>query len=517
MELNGLDRGGYTMGVRKEKKVKVRISFEPTGNFWIDNGKIQVKCLLGLEDGQEIEFQETLDKLVNEHLVKPTGNKGEFYNLRTGQLESYEKINWVYPANVFVKITPQAKTGAGKTQEYTYTVDGKEKKVPQWEHPPVYRIEIKLTKKKGSCIFCGDNAAFVDLKQYLYPFLVEPGKFSNFYPSLKTAYQSCPVCALAGVAAFLGTLYRRQGDNLNMFLFHSDDLGFLSRFLDTIRPIIASEELESRATNFSTDFFGEGLHETMLGFLFYVFSKLYEQETSAQVEEVFSLLLGQEKDVRANLTLVGISGQTKKGFNMTGFTEFSKLEPLYRLYRSWRVGGVDPSVIKQFMTKEGKSWNSIWRELVARGITDFSEIAQPIEDFIYNVRAKEDNPYPIKDLSQFLGVYHKEVLKMDEDTIKLLTGFGHSLGNKCREENEMGLLYSLRNAKNIDDYLKTLNDIQFRLEITVPEALTRVEKGERIAGQSWQRIKTLLSIYAMNSFLWRGSGSEKSEKKEESK
>ncbi|MGC8893237.1 MAG: hypothetical protein ACP5QG_00130 [candidate division WOR-3 bacterium] len=494
--------------------MRIKISLEPTGNFWIDNGKVQVKrlkCLLDLEDGQEIEFQETVDKLVNKCLVKPTGNKGEFYNSQTGKLESYEKMNWVDPANVFIKITPRTKAGAGKTQEYTYVVDGKKKTVLQWEHQPFYRIEIKLTKERGPCIFCGDNTVLVDLKQYLYPFLVEPGKFSNFYPSLKGAYQSCPMCALAGVAAFLGTLYRRQGDNLHMFIFHSDDLGFLSRFLDTIRPIIASEESKSKATNFSTDFFGEGLHETMLGFLFYVFSKLYEQETSKQVEEVFSLLLGQEKSVRANLILMGISGQTKKGFNMTGFTEFSKLEPLYRLYRSWRKGEVDPSqIIKQFMTKEGKSWNSIWREQVARGITDFSEIAQPIEDFLYMARIKEDNPYPIKDLSQFLSIYHQEVLKMDEDTIKLLAWFGHSLGSKCREENEMGLLYSLRNAKNVDDYLKTLNDIQFRLEMTTPEDIIRIEKGEKIAGQPWQRIKTLLSIYAMNSFLWKGS-----EKKEE--
>ncbi|MEO0181727.1 MAG: hypothetical protein ABIN54_10535 [candidate division WOR-3 bacterium] len=492
--------------------MRVKISLEFTGNFWIDNGKIQLKRLLGLENGQEIELQETVDRLVNEYLVKPTGNRKEFYNSLTGKLQSYEKKNWVSPADVFIKVTPKTKTKAGKTQKYTCMVDGKKKEFEIWEHPPLYQIKIKVTRK-GPCIFCGDNNALVALKQYIYPFLVEPSKFSNFYPSLDTPYHSCPVCALAGMAAYLGTLYRRHDNNLHMFLFHSDDLGFLSQFLDAIRPIIASEELKSKATNFPADFSGEGLHETMLGFLFYVFSKLYEKETSAQVEEVFFSLLGQEKSAQAHLILVGISGQANKGFNMTGFTEFSKLEPLYRLYRSWRTRGVDPSpIIKQFMTKEGKSRNSIWREQVALGITEFSEIAQSIEDFIYNARAKEDNPYPIKDLSQFLGIYHQEVLKMDEDTIKLLAGFGHSLGNKCREANEMGLLYSLRNAKNIDDYLKIINDIQFRLEMTAPEALIRIEKGERIAGQPWQRIKTLLSIYAMNSFLWKGS-----DKKEENK
>jgi hypothetical protein len=473
MELKHLDKGHYYLGVREEEKeMKFKIDFEPTGNFWVDNGKVQLKRLLGLEDGQEVELQEVVDKLVREYLVKPTGNK---------------KMNWIYPANVFIKIPP-------KTKEIELTK--------------------KLTKKKALCAFCGNSANLADLKQYLYPFLVTQNKFSNFYPSMKKPYKSCPMCTLAGVAAWLSTFYKIHRDNLHMFLFHSDDLGFLSRFLDSLRPIIASEELKDSKTNFPAEFSGEYLHETMLGFLFYLFSKLYEQETNAQIDELLSPFLRGGKSRRANLILVGISGQrTNGGFHMTGFTEFSKLEPLYELYKSWRNNKVDPSqIVREFKKKEGKSWNTIWRERVAIGITDFSEIAQPIEDFIYNARVKEDNPYPIKNLSQFLGTYHQEVLKMDEDTIKLLAGFGHSLGEKCREEDEMGLLYSLRNAKNIDDYLRTLNDIQFRLEMTVPEALTRVEKGERIAGQPWQRIKTLLSIYAMNAFLWRGP-----EKKEESR
>jgi hypothetical protein len=28
-----------------------------------------------------------------------------------------------------------------------------------------------------------------------------------------------------------------------------------------------------------------------------------------------------------------------------------------------------------------------------------------------------------------------------------------------------------------------------------------IEKGERIAGMSWLRVKTILSIYAMNAYL----------------
>lgn len=90
---------------------------------------------------------------------------------------------------------------------------------------------------------------------------------------------------------------------------------------------------------------------------------------------------------------------------------------------------------------------------------------------------------------------------MDEKFQHTLAGFGHSLGTAAQEHSEMGLLYALRNAKNPEDFYRVLNDAQFRLEVTIPEAILRIEKGERIVGVPWVRVKTLLSIYAMNAYL----------------
>ncbi len=68
----------------------------------------------------------------------------------------------------------------------------------------------------------------------------------------------------------------------------------------------------------------------------------------------------------------------------------------------------------------------------------------------------------------------------------------------------MGILYALRNAKNPETFLQVLNDIQFRLNITIPEALLNLDRSQRIENVPWIRIKTLLSIYAMNAFLYKG-------------
>ena len=90
---------------------------------------------------------------------------------------------------------------------------------------------------------------------------------------------------------------------------------------------------------------------------------------------------------------------------------------------------------------------------------------------------------------------------MDAQLLKVIRGFGYNLGSSAQKENEMGLLYALRNAKNLDEFFRVLNDIQYRLGLTVPEDILAVEKGETIKGSPWKRVKTLLSIYAMNAFL----------------
>jgi hypothetical protein len=77
----------------------------------------------------------------------------------------------------------------------------------------------------------------------------------------------------------------------------------------------------------------------------------------------------------------------------------------------------------------------------------------------------------------------------------------YELGRVAAEKSEMGLLYALRNAKNLDQFLDVLNQIQFTLEKTINPELLRVEPGERIAGAPWNRVKTLLAIHAMNAYL----------------
>ncbi len=84
---------------------------------------------------------------------------------------------------------------------------------------------------------------------------------------------------------------------------------------------------------------------------------------------------------------------------------------------------------------------------------------------------------------------------------RILAGFGYNLGKAAEKHREMGILYELRNAKTPEAFYRVLNDVQFRLEMTIPDELLQIGEGERINGVPWMRVKTILAIYAMNAFL----------------
>jgi len=208
---------------------------------------------------------------------------------------------------------------------------------------------------------------------------------------------------------------------------------------------------------------------------------------------------------------------------MQQFQEFSRLHVLYQMYKRWKgvltrladarkLEDFQPhlalvQVFRQFQIRRDKQYETIWRDRVSWAVLEFRDPFPFIESFLFEVRAREKNPKPLDfGTLEVFEDYAREVLEMDGQLLKTLAGFGHSLGRKAQESGEMGLLYALRNAKNADEFFRVLNDVQFRLELTVPEDFLSIQPGEKIKGSPWLRVKTLLSIYAMNAYLWANRG-----------
>jgi len=209
-----------------------------------------------------------------------------------------------------------------------------------------------------------------------------------------------------------------------------------------------------------------------------------------------------------------------QAFSMKSVKEITKLHSLYRLYEKWaneleQREFHNPSrqiawIFRQFVSRQGNKEETLWRDKIAWAILDFADPFPFLETFIFDVRAKGKPPKPlVMGTLDMFNVYLREVLGMDEQFQRILAGFGYALGKTAKKHGEMGLLYALRNAKKPEEFYRVLNDAQFRLEMTIPEALLRIEKGERIFGVPWVRVKTLLAIYAMNSYLRENAKQEK--------
>ena len=550
--------------------VRVDLSRQ-TGNFWIDNGLVVLYQRLG--EG-EFPVGEVLQMLVQE-LTRPTGNTGEYFDPETQTVRTYEKESWVRPADKFIKSNPP-------TPKINYTVDSgviigeikaeyinssvkgfllklessggveidyektkakivfediqklplefskyllsklqKKKSGQIYISPPPKRMLKIQFKGSGTCDICGAVQPLADAKMWMFPFVVEPGKFGNFYPGVKRGLKLCPRCALAGLAGYLAWLWRAQGRYaLHIFLFHTD-LRALDRLHRTVlRPL--REKNQAGGGNVPLPFWGPYLNESTLALLLELFSHVDRSDLLPDDgRRLLAEFLGAgPAPPPAPLQLYTITGTPGQAFHMTGFREFSRFHELYRLYRAWKnLFQVDNphdllvQVFRQFQTRQNRQYETLWRDRIAWSILEFQDPFPFVEDFLFDARAREKNPGPMAfGTLDVFGLYAKEVLKMEEQFLKTLASFGHNLGRTAHEKNEMGLLYALRNAKNADEFFKVLNDIQFRLELDIPEVFLAVQPGEKIQGSLWKRVKTLLSIFAMNAYLW---AQQKAQKKEE--
>jgi hypothetical protein len=73
----------------------------PTGNFWVDTGLVVLLRHFG--EGEH-PIEEVLQWLQS-RLRQPSGKQGEYYDELAGEIRPYDKVNWVYPTNLFIKVS----------------------------------------------------------------------------------------------------------------------------------------------------------------------------------------------------------------------------------------------------------------------------------------------------------------------------------------------------------------------------------------------------------------------------
>ncbi len=290
----------------------------PTGNFWVDAGLVVLLEQFGEE---EHDVQQVLGWLQSQ-LLQPSGNKDEYYDQASEQICEYDKVNWVYPTNLFIKVSGQAPKVRVDSKDY-------------FLHPPHFELSLKLSKKTRHLRPLRREAPLTDATMWMYPFVVDPQKFGPFYPGTKRRLKLCARCALAGLAGYLGWLWKAQGrDALHFFIFHSELRKLRRLHREVLQPLRLSGEKGGTAP---VAFSGPYVNETTLGLLLNLFQHVRQSDVlSDDARQMLAMLLGAtEAATPAPITLYAITGTPGQAFQMKAWRGFSELERLYRLYESW--------------------------------------------------------------------------------------------------------------------------------------------------------------------------------------
>jgi len=498
----------------------MKLKFVTTGNFWIDNGLVGLHDAIkerypeailtlkanGFEANLSIGQLEELKEEAIKALTTETKNEGWYYDKAKGIFERYRKRNWKRFSQFFLKqIGPSSKEEIDKrdskfrslslqAQAAGLKLYGEKKKyVPL--APLRFDLKISFAMEPGNrvCDFCGQKRlkTVEEASRTQFPFLVGKGKLATFYSHHGVSYKICPLCSLATLYGISQALLYNIGGNIGTFFLPYDpdfrELRYFHRiYLDHLKTEVPPEQEQFR--NFITKVRTNYLNETFLALIYDIYTYTVKAAREAERKRIFSK------------SFYGFRGlESGQKITYESLNEYSRLEATFGFFdkfdeniRKISEGGWDfRGIFRDFQIRlQSGGVDTLCREKLAGRILHFDYLEDIVEDFLFS--SGERIPF----LDIFVETYIKEVEGMDEKIVKLTRGFGYAIGSKASESKTKSPLYDIRNSKNLDEFLRQLNQIQFAFEIQVPETLIR-----EVSDENWERYKSLVSIFAMNTFL----------------
>lgn len=398
------------------------------------------------------------------------------------------------------------------------------------------KLEWKPLIDPGSdiCSFSGEGfETALDVKGYYYPLLVDKQKMETFYSGHKVATRIGSPYALASLHAPMMAYYTRIDQNEWIYLFpDAPTLGLIEEAHQMFSMVRIDSAQKAIFCNFRATkprIITHYPNETILCFLVSIFMHTkddldelgrfpeeiseeikvpdtgIEDQNVAQIElsptivEDWKSMITKEELVRRmvenmgglGLVLLRISESTKEivRFPLIG----DVFDLLFKIHKS---GGKIVNFLRSFERENlgKKSQRSLPREELAKRFLRLEPMMAIVEDFLFEREANRWGPIPSCD--EIINVYAKEVEGMDELILSVCKEQGGIIGAKAYDSRNMGPLYDLRNSKTMDQFIKSLEQVPFELGVSVQEELLKIAEKE-----NWARIKSLVVIYAMNTYL----------------
>jgi hypothetical protein len=230
------------------------------------------------------------------------------------------------------------------------------------------------------------------------------------------------------------------------------------------------------------------LNESLLIFLYSIYTYAYAD---------------MQRDFRKEVLTKSIIAFVGDGNIFQQMHVFTKLQPLFEFLEKVRAHEMEKQWRNAFegmfnAFSDPQNRDTPWKDWLAGHVLDFTGIARLVETFFGDVAMRDGRAHFF--LAPFTELYIKETQSMNPNTVELCKKLGNTIGRRCHELQDKGILYSLRNARNRTEFLKVLSDAQFKLELGLPEQffLDLPDSPE------WEEMKSLVTIFGMNSFLYHG-------------
>jgi len=285
-----------------------------------------------------------------------------------------------------------------------------------------------------------------------------------------------------------------QDDLKHYFILYDDNLKELESFYDIIQANI-NNLTKPDFCSFETQIIGTQYEsESLFNFLLSVY---------AQVNQRIN------RDKRRGILLSkSVFTLSNDGNIFRDVKEYTSLNALFELLdcfenykddeRSYREPFLN--FIRYFTQRlDSGKYNTTWRNRLCSDILSFRSILKTVEWFLGEVKLKEDKGN-ILFLDKIIEIYNFKTQKnMKAEMVDICKAVGNRIGAYCRENDDKGILFSIRNAKSRTEFLNVLAETQFRTGVSYSETFFK----DLPDNSQWEEYKALVSIFAMNSFLYK--------------
>jgi hypothetical protein len=523
-----------------------KLKIDKTGNFWIDNGIVGLYKIISATQSKDcceitasglvFSFDEEgeLTRVLNKareavvgYYLKKTGNSG--WILKEGAFEIYDKTDFKRHLKPFFTgktpktegalMVPDTKEdeAGGKVRRMTNaeyklfqifkdnnTVQpGSSKKLkienkgfmntpPAYEIGGVFKLAF-LEEGKKICSFSGKAYKLADIVTGMdYPFLTGKSGELNFSSFLEGKPQLSALYSFVSLFSFYNLNYLLQDDMKHYFVLYDGNLESLSEFSNTITTRI--EHLSKPDfCSFETEIIGSVYEsEALFNFLLSTYNrvKLHFEGERYDADRLFT---------KSVFTL------SNDGNIFRNVKEYTSITDLFDLFEAFAYSDDQSyfnyfkNFVRAFTQKlDGGKYNTIWRDRLCNEILNFRNISKTVEAFLGDVRMREGKGVPF--LDKIIKIYYiKTQANMNAEMVDLCKSLGNRIGAYCRQNDDKGILFSIRNSRNRSEFLNILAETQFRTEVRYSEIFFK----ELPDNAQWEEYKSLVSIFAMNSFLYK--------------